>query len=160
MSKVQELLAHLNSEITPGPVVPTDPLCKALAACWLELDGNEDTGMYPKKLVPDLLEDVRWEPPRLTFVMERHGGTVLGSTRAEVYTYTVDLQERTVTSETHRRYRQLSPRVKPLDTQQICDDVAAQVIGGKKDSRLKWSPDGCSCNSSTFSPHLSGDAGC
>ena len=54
------------------------------------------------------MENVEWHPPILTFLIERHGGTVLGSARAELQRWTVDLDRRTATCERvgHRQFHQ------------------------------------------------------
>lgn len=41
------------------------------------------------------MEQIVWEPPVLTFVIARHGGMVLGSTRAELQHWAVDLNKMT-----------------------------------------------------------------
>src|SRR5881628_2151218 len=52
---------------------------KLLAMAWENLEGSEDQGMTSVKLL-DRMEDVCWEPPELSFTIERHGATVLGFT--------------------------------------------------------------------------------
>jgi hypothetical protein len=37
-------------------------------------------------------EDVAWTPPFLTFTLERHGGTVNGSSRAELHHWEVNIE--------------------------------------------------------------------
>jgi hypothetical protein len=58
-------------------------LVNLLAAAWDDLSIARGSGMEPDKLY-DRMEKVHWEPPLLLFVIERHGGTVQGSTRAEL----------------------------------------------------------------------------
>lgn len=41
------------------------------------------------------MEQVRWEPPVLSFIVERHGETVNGSTRAELQHWEVAVENRT-----------------------------------------------------------------
>src|SRR3954447_10470619 len=48
-----------------------------LAACWDDLAGNEG-GMTGRK-IPGRTEDLKWNPPILTFRIERHGAFVAGS---------------------------------------------------------------------------------
>jgi hypothetical protein len=62
--------------IQPGPISNTGELERLLAACWDELTGD-DGGMEAYKLL-NRMEDVAWNPPLLTFVIERHGGTARG----------------------------------------------------------------------------------
>jgi hypothetical protein len=77
-----------------------------LANCWDELEGAGETAMQARKL--DRAEDVSWNPPVLSFTIERHGATVLGSSRAELHRWSVDMHERTARCEPGR-YRQLRP---------------------------------------------------
>ena len=42
-----------------------------LANCWHELEGAGETAMQARKL--DRAEDVSWNPPVLSFAIERHG---------------------------------------------------------------------------------------
>lgn len=79
MEALQELLAAL----PPGPIPEDIKLDKALAACWDGFRGSDDGGMKDDKLL-GRMENVQWQPPILTFTIERHGGTVNGSTRAEL----------------------------------------------------------------------------
>ena len=87
------------------------------------------------------MEHVEWHPPLLTFVIERHGGTVLGSTRAELQRWTVDLDRKTATCE-RTGHRQLSPMAKRVDVGSIADEVADKIVSGEADDRLHWLKDG------------------
>ena len=71
------------------PVGPVEDvgLVDVLAAAWDSLD-RDDRSMEAFKL--DRLEAPRWDGLVLTFSVERHGGTVLGSTRAEVQHWEID----------------------------------------------------------------------
>ena len=93
-------------------------------------------GMAGHKLI-GRMEHVEWNPPVLTFVIERHGGTVLGSTRAELQRWTVDLDRKTATCE-RAGHRQLSPMAKRVDVGSIADEVANKIVGGESDDRLTW----------------------
>ena len=42
------------------------------------------------------MEKVEWQPPYLTFSIERHGATVKGSTRAELQNWQVDTSHRSL----------------------------------------------------------------
>jgi len=71
-------------------------------------------------------EDLSWDPPVLSFTIERHGATVLGSSRGELHEWRVDLHEGTAHCE-RRRYRQLTPTAPRLDVKpiavRVCDAV-------------------------------------
>ena len=80
-------LCNYLERIPLGEIKNTTELEKALAGCWDDFTGDSG-GMTPSKL-HDRMEEVFWEPPILDFVIERHGGTVMGSTRAELQYWTI-----------------------------------------------------------------------
>ena len=77
-------------EVLAVPPPPAREIEAHLAPVWDALAGD-DGGMTSRKL-HGRMEVVLWNPPRLTFYIERHGATVLGSSRAEVQEWTVDLE--------------------------------------------------------------------
>jgi len=133
-------LADLLSSIPPGEIVEVREIELALADCWDELSGSEREGMEGYKL-RRRMENVVWNPPRLEFRIERHGRTVMGSTRADMQHWVVDLAARTATflKQTHRQIRPMGTRVlvKP-----IAEEFTRLIITHQKDERLKWYPDG------------------
>ena len=108
MEALQELLAAL----PPGPIPEDIKLDKALAACWDGFRGSDDGGMKDDKLL-GRMENVQWQPPILTFTIERHGGTVNGSTRAELQHWELNLDDQTacIVNEGHRQLQTMAPRV-------------------------------------------------
>jgi hypothetical protein len=76
-------LREFLDSIESGPVADTSLLEGLLANCWDDLSQSSAAGMEAYEL-HHRMEHVRWQPPILFFVIERHGGTVLGSTRAEL----------------------------------------------------------------------------
>jgi hypothetical protein len=100
----------------PGPI--SDPIAgeRLLAACWHEFRGG-DAGMTGQKLL-GRMEEVVWEPPILTFKIERHGGTVHGSSRAELQHWEVNLRQETaiIVKHGHRQMKPMAQRIyiKPL----------------------------------------------
>jgi hypothetical protein len=78
-------------------------LADFLAAAWEQLNGFDAEGMAAEKL--DRIEQVEWNPPRLTFVIERHGGTVMGSTRAELHGWSIDIDRGTANCNPSHSYR-------------------------------------------------------
>jgi hypothetical protein len=87
MEPLKEYLASL----PPGSVTDTARLEPILAECWDEFRGSGESGMHPGKL-RGRMEEVTWNPPYLAFVIERHGATAFGSTRAEIQLWELDLQ--------------------------------------------------------------------
>jgi hypothetical protein len=135
---MDELTGYLKS-LDPGPIEQTSHLERLLAGVWGDLGGDE-AGMIGRKLI-GRMERVEWQPPRLTFSIERHGGTVLGSTRAEFQRWTVDLEKKSATCE-RVGHRQLSPMAKRLDVRPIADEIAEKIVNGQPDDRLRWLGDG------------------
>jgi hypothetical protein len=125
--------------VPPGEVRDPRELAEQLAACWDGLSGGAEESMSGRKLIARM-EDVTWAPPILSFSIERHGGTVLGSTRAEVQQWSVNVDEATAAFESvgHRQLTKMSPPVRALP---IAQEIAELILGGQDDPRLKWTED-------------------
>ncbi len=136
---MDELRDYLN-RLKPGHVEETTHLERLLAEVGDDF-GDDNGGMAGHKLIGHM-ENIQWNPPVLTFTIERHGGTVLGSTRAELQLWTVDLEHQTATYE-RTRHRQLSPMARRVDVGSIADEIAARIVDGEADDRLRWLGDGC-----------------
>jgi hypothetical protein len=119
----------------PGPIPATPELQRALADGWDDLAGD-DGGMTGTKLL-GRTENVVWLPPKLVFRIERHGATVMGSSRAELQEWIIDLEQRTKTVQTVGR-RQVRPMQGRLDLQPVAEEIAAAILGGRPDDRLNW----------------------
>lgn len=87
------------------------------------------------------MEDVAWHPPLLTFTIERHGGTVMGSSRATLQECIVDVEKMTVAC-VEARHRQVRPMQARLDVAPIAEEIVAQIVNRQEDHRLKWYTDG------------------
>ena len=135
---MDELKDYLTT-IDPGRISEAGELERLLAGSWDNL-GGDDGGMAGCKLI-GRMERVEWHPPVLTFTIERHGGTVLGSTRAEVQRWAVDVGHGTATLEGTAR-RQLSPLAKRVNVAPIAEEIASLIAGSVIDDRLRWLGDG------------------
>jgi hypothetical protein len=135
---MDELTSYLTN-LDSGPVEVATHLERLLSEVWDDLGGN-DLGMATHKLIARM-EHVEWRPPVLVFEIERHGGTVLGSTRAELQRWSIDVDRRTATCE-RAGHRQLSPMAERIDVEPIADEIAGRIIGGVIDDRLRWLGDG------------------
>jgi hypothetical protein len=122
----------------PGPIEDAVALIALLAAVWPSLDGADDEAMASWKL--GRMEGPEWRPPLLTFVIERHGGFVLGSTRAELQQWTVNLDTLTASVEVAGR-RQLRPLAPRLNVARLVAEIMELVAAGVEDDRLGWSAD-------------------
>lgn len=114
-------------------------LVELLQQCWGMFSGGDEERMGAYKL--QRMEDPEWHPPSLAFTVERHGGTAIGSSRAELQTWFVDL-DRGVAECGVNGYRQLYPRAAALDVKPIADDLAILIISGSRDECLQWSASG------------------
>lgn len=108
MNTVRE---HLMA-VPPGAVLDTNGLDRLLTDCWSDLEGSSEGGMEASKL-QGRMESIDWQPPLLTFVIERHGGTVCGSTRAELQHWEVDVERMTATI-VKTGQRQIAPMARPV----------------------------------------------
>ncbi len=132
-------LRNYLSSLEPGPVEETTQIERLLADIWDHL-GGDDGGMTGQKLV-GRMKQVEWKSPLLTFSIERHGGTVLGSTRAELQQWCVDIDRQIATCE-RTEHRQLSPMATRIDVGSIADEIADKIVDCKPDDRLSWLGDG------------------
>lgn len=136
---MDKLLDYLKS-LPAGPVSDTKRLEKLLSVCWEEFDGNNAENMAGYKL-HDRMEEVEWEPPFLRFTIERHGATVMGSSRAELMDWNINVHEKTAVC-AKGRYKQIKERKAPVYVKPIAAKVAQLIIKQKPDKRLKWNNDG------------------
>jgi hypothetical protein len=128
LPSVQALLDELNSA-AQGAIrgAARDKIIGLLADCWQDLEGAEETSMKDFKL--ERLEDLSWNPPVLSFTIERHGAKVLGSKRGELHKWTVNPGLATAHC-ISGGYRQLIPTAPKLDVQSIAARVCDAVQQG------------------------------
>ena len=136
MQKLKEYLRSLG----PGPISDMSQLPDLLADCWDELDGGNAEGMESYKL-SGRMEDVSWEPPLLSFIIERHGGFVLGSTRAERHKWGIDVEAKSANCVTvgHKQLRPMQPK---WDPGPVVQEIVPLIANHQEDARLKWNEDG------------------
>ena len=97
-----------------------------LIVLWVETElHGDDEGMTVNKLLVDRVENLRREDDLVRFEIERHGGTVRGSSRAHVQHWVIDVlrRERWIEMTT---FRQLSERAKAVSVEQF----VAPIIEG------------------------------
>jgi hypothetical protein len=128
---IRELSSLLGK--VPAGNVPTsisDELFKLVMASWDEFANSDETRMEAWKILRDEgPKEVAWSPPQLSFTIERHGGTVLGSTRAERQRWTLDLKRGTA-DYSQIGFRQLYPNAPKLDVKGLADEVCKAVQEG------------------------------
>jgi hypothetical protein len=120
----------------PGRLQDATELERHLAGSWADFKSHHAEGMAPEKLLRRM-EQIEWLPPVLTFLIERHGRTCLGSTRADLHRWKVNIIEKTALCEMVG-HRQLRPLAHRLSIQPIAEEVAAKIAQGQGDERLVW----------------------
>ena len=136
---MEQLSEHLES-LQAGAISDTGKLESLLAACWNQFDGSGAEGMAGDK-VNSRIEKVVWNPPILSFDIERHGGTVLGSTRAERHRWEVNIAERTANCQ-NVGYKQLQPMSPRVNVAPIAEEIVRLIRDRQQDERLQWNDDG------------------
>jgi len=136
---MQDLINYLDT-LPPGPVKDAQVLSTLLAPCWHLFHGSSDESTFGGKLV-GRIEDVRWMTPILSFIIERHGGTVNGSSRADLHTWIVNIDQSTARCD-KGRFRQLEKMDSRLDVKPLAQNIAQLISELKEDSYLKWRKDG------------------
>lgn len=143
MDKVDELREYL-ARVDPGSVVGSAELKRLLATAWDAFEGSDVGAMAGDKLLTRELEDAAWEPPELSFTIERHGGAAQGSSRAERQRWVLDLARRTASMDSVG-WRQLSPSQPPFskeDAARLAEEVVRHVLARADHPALEWKPDG------------------
>ncbi len=135
---MNELKSHLKT-LTPGPIEDPGEVESFLYDWWDEFIGSDAEAMNCDKL--GRMENVSWNPPVLTFDIERHGGTVHGSSRAEIHQWDVNVESMNAFCSTGR-FRQLTPRQPPLDVKPLVAEIAELIVGAVDDERVKQNKDG------------------
>ena len=137
MSKLDDFKALMNT-IPNGDVTCTnlEQLQRGLAECWHELKGSADGGMEGYKL-RNRTEDTKWQAPILTFTLERHGPTVMGSVYADLQEWTVDLNSGSASYREGSK-RQVQPKNPQLKVRPIAAEIAKLIKQNKNDPRLVW----------------------
>lgn len=131
MITIQKLAVLLRN--TPAGVVPAGTrvkVLKMLEACWTEFDGSADSKMtYWKVVRKEGAGDLVWDPPILSFTVDRHGAAVLGSSRAEKQEWRLDLEKKTAYRDTIG-FRQIRPAAARLNVKPIAARVCETVRQG------------------------------
>lgn len=137
MSKTRLQTLHQRlGEMDPGPVAASSGIDSLLSDCWNLFEGSDFQSTTAYKL-DGRMEDIYWTPPVLSFRIERHGGTVLGSTRAEMHRWEVNID----TMQAHWSqggHRQLYTQAKKFVAGPCADEVAGKILAGEEREGLKW----------------------
>lgn len=109
-----------------------------LSECWGSIPGSDVKNTTADKL--HRAEEVCWAPPILSFTLERHGGTVLGSSRASLHRWEVDTEEPQARI-AKTSVRQLSPKAQVMDIEKMANEIATLILNGVDDRRVTWLED-------------------
>ena len=112
-----------------------EEVLNCLSLCWNELPSAKDTSMQAYKL--NRMESPGWQPPCLTFEIERHGAASFGSKKAEMQIWSVNVETGEVSHE-QKGYRMLEKRDPPLKVEPLADEIRDIIKHGVEDKRLKW----------------------
>jgi len=120
----------------PGEIVNKAELESLLCVYWGKLDNSLEPGMTGDKLI-GRTENVFWDPPILRFSIERHGGYVQGSTRAEIQKWEVNIDQQSAefVKSNYRQIKRMQPR---LDIKKLASEIADLITNKERDERLKW----------------------
>ncbi|MCH7727818.1 MAG: hypothetical protein IH991_15260 [Planctomycetes bacterium] len=134
-----ETLRSFMTQFEPGPIDDTSPLEPMLASTCDQFTGD-DEGMTGAKIW-HRMENARWEPPIIEFSIERHGGTVLGSTRAEIQHWRVNVE--TVEATCWKKgHRQLRPMAERIYIRPLVEEIVQAILNGQDDDRIDRQDDG------------------
>jgi len=137
---MEQLKEELKS-LPIGTIKEKSKVGSLIAQCWEEFTGSDDGGMTADKL-SGRTEKLYWDPPILSFIIERHGVFVEGgSTRAEKQKWELNLIECTANFSI-AGYTQIKTRQPNLNLKPIIDEIAKLIFNETRNERLEWSEDG------------------
>ena len=135
-SKINELIEKLNTlkhGLVPGS--NKTEVLNLLSGCWQYLDGSDDQNTTAEKLYR--AEKLAWDGTILSFILERHAGTVNGSSRAALHHWNVDLAKNYAKiSETSPR--QIYPMDSQMDIKKKANEVAEQILSREQLENIEW----------------------
>lgn len=107
-----------------------------LCAAWSNIKYSDVQNTSADKLWR--AEKMEWKPPLLSFVLERHGATVNGSTRAALHFWEVNLETSSARI-AKESYRQLEQADERLDCKKLATQIATLIQDGIDCKYLIWS---------------------
>jgi hypothetical protein len=131
MQALKNFLASVPSGAITTPA-DAEALKQVLENCWDDIEGSDTHSMSSNKLSGGL-EKVTWQPPILSFTIERHGETVQGASRAETYEWQVNVDEAQA-KRIIRQHQQATPVFKAIDIAGVADAATDDHISAHKHS--------------------------
>jgi hypothetical protein len=134
-----DVLRHALADLPAGPILADEKMRieSLLAAAWHELQGGNEEAMEGFKL-HGRSENLIWQPPFLRFTIERHGGTVLGSTRAALHRWEVNVESGVAVLGDTSSFRQVAPRAQPLRVDPVVAEVVRAIEHHQEHPALEW----------------------
>ena len=129
LDSLRKLLAEIKPGKIPDHVLPA--LIGGLGKIWNKLPGATDEKMEALKLGRG--SGWTWHPPVVSFLIERHGSTVLGSSRALMQEWSLDLDTGAVTWDP-AGFRQLSPMNPRFNAKAAAQRIAEALAAGPNSS--------------------------
>jgi hypothetical protein len=139
MGDMEKLTKYLNS-LEPGAMTNHEVLERLVFECWHKFEGGNQEKMEGYKIL-HRMENARWNPPILSFVMERHPQTVAGSIWANLQEWKLNIETMKADCEMIGR-RQVSAMEPRLNVRPLAEETAQLIFNHVEDERLKWNKDG------------------
>lgn len=139
--EIAALRSYLD-RLTAGTKIDPTELAPLLADAWdyFEIDGD-DGGIGADKLQANRVEQPEWDGTIVSFLIERHGGTCAGSTRADVQRWEVELDRRTA-SWLPQSPRQVKPMRAGWDASPVADEIIRMIARKETHPGIRWRGDG------------------
>jgi hypothetical protein len=142
-AELENLRIYLD-KLSSGEVANVGDVERLLFKCWGQLElASADAGLEGYELL-NRTEGLSWNPPFLTFDIERHGETVGGSIYAHVYSWTVDLDRGVATMGSDPEPRRVRKPDKPLTAaalSSLTNELIDAILEHRTDPRLSWDGD-------------------
>ena len=136
MDNIDELIDYAES-LSPGELSVDERkiLINLLSKSWDELQGSSAEKTTFDKLFR--AENLRVDYPMIYFELERHGGLVNGSTRADIHRWEINLEQSKAILRS-RTYRQVSSLDKRYNATEAARMVSKNIINGEDHEYLTW----------------------
>ncbi|MHC4132959.1 MAG: hypothetical protein ACYSR3_13360 [Planctomycetota bacterium] len=135
MKELKEFLNLLPS----GKITDTSEIEQMLVVSWEEFTFTGMEGGMAGHKISGRIEGAEWNPPLLSFTIERHGAMKFSSSRAELQHWVLNIN--TGEAGFTQGYREKSKRLPPLKTKPLAEDVGKLIVSRKDDKKLKWYDD-------------------
>ena len=112
-------------------------IIEILGENWEDIPGANCEKTYPYKIKRAQDEPMKWEAPILSFKLERHGGTVMGSKKAEIHSWVIDTQKRRAQI-VNKSPRYLVPPDRKWDPTPLAQELFRAIAQRQEHPNLKW----------------------